>query len=205
MSYLNKYRWELIPESLPKVKRICSKCNEKSHYINSGKFRVNANKNNIDVWMIYQCEKCKSTWNMTIHERVKPHKIKRSEYEKFLANDVILIKEYAFDLSIYSKNKAEVILEDLKYKLVSQKIGINYKMESEIIIEIECKYPMDLRVDRLLSDKLGLSRSKIKSKEKLGQLYIKGNENPSATKIKNGMEIRILMEGEVMKALHHIV
>ncbi|ERK28552.1 DUF1062 domain-containing protein [Clostridium intestinale] len=205
MSYLNKYRWELIPESLPKVKRICSKCNGKSHYINSGKFRVNANKNNIDVWMIYKCDKCKSTWNMTIHERVKPHEIKRSEYEKFLVNDENLIKEYAFNLRLYSKNKVEVILEDLKYKLVSQKIGINYKMESEIIIEIECKYPMDLRVDRLLSDKLGLSRSKIKSKEKLGQLYIKGNENPSATKIKNGMEIRILMEGEVMKALHHIV
>jgi hypothetical protein len=205
MSYLNKYRWELIPESLPKVKRICSKCNGKSHYINSGKFRVNANKNNIDVWMIYKCDKCKSTWNMTIHERVKPHEIKRSEYEKLLVNDENLIKEYAFDLRIYSKNKVEVILEDLKYKLVSQKIGINYEMESELIIEIECKYPMDLRVDRLLSDKLGLSRSKIKSKEKLGQLYIKGNENPSATKIKNGMEIRILMEGEVMKALHHIV
>lgn len=205
MSYLNKYRWELIPESLPKVKRICSKCNEKSHYINSGKFRVNANKNNIDVWIIYKCDKCKSTWNMTIHERVKSHEIKRSEYEKFLVNDENLIKEYAFNLSLYSKNKVEVILEDLKYKLVSQKIGINYKMESELIIEIECKYSMDLRVDRLLSDKLGLSRSKIKNKEKLGQLYIKGNENPSATKIKNGMEIRILMEEEVMKDLHHIV
>lgn len=205
MSYLNKYRWELIPESLPKVKRICSKCNEKSHYINSGKFRVNANKNNIDVWMIYKCDKCKSTWNMTIHERVKPHKINRNEYEKFLVNDVNLIKEYAFNLSVYSKNKVEVILEDLKYKLVSQKIGINYKMESELIIEIECKYPIDVRVDRLLSEKLELSRSKIKSKEKLGQLYIKGNENPSAAKIKNGMEIHIWMEEDIMKALHHIV
>ncbi|WP_084023929.1 DUF1062 domain-containing protein [Clostridium taeniosporum] len=40
-----------------------NKCNEKIHYINSGKFRVNANKNNIDIWLIYQCEKCKSTWN----------------------------------------------------------------------------------------------------------------------------------------------
>ena len=37
MSYLNKYQWELIPENLPRVKRGCSKCNEKTNYISSEK------------------------------------------------------------------------------------------------------------------------------------------------------------------------
>jgi len=113
MSYLKKYQWELVPENLPKVKRNCPKCNEKSHYICSEKFRVNANKNNLDIWLIYQCEKCKSTWNMTIYERIKPSEISKYEYEKFLSNDKKLAREYAFNLSIYSKNKAEVILEEM--------------------------------------------------------------------------------------------
>ncbi|EJO5349185.1 DUF1062 domain-containing protein [Clostridium botulinum] len=133
MSYLKKYQWELVLENLPIVKRNYPKCNEKIHYINSGKFRVNANKNNIDIWLIYQCEKCKSTWNMTI----------------------------------YNKNKAEVILEDINYKLIQKNLGIYYINENELVIEIVCKYPIELRVDKLLSDKLGISRSKIKNMHKI--------------------------------------
>lgn len=64
------------------VRRNCPKCNEKVLYINSERFRVNANKNSIDIWLIYQCEKCKSTWNMTIYERIKPYDIDKYEYEK---------------------------------------------------------------------------------------------------------------------------
>jgi hypothetical protein len=85
MSYLKKYQWELIPKDLPIVRRNCPKCNEKACYINSEKFRVNANKNSIDIWLIYQCEKCKSTWNMSIYERIKPYDINKYEYEKFLS------------------------------------------------------------------------------------------------------------------------
>ena len=30
----------------------CSGCNKKMPFVNSGKFRVNANGNNVDVWLI---------------------------------------------------------------------------------------------------------------------------------------------------------
>lgn len=83
MSCFNRYRWELVPDNLPVVKRNCPKCKGKTSFINTEKFRVNANKNNIDVWLIYQCEKCKSTWNMTIYERVSPKDIDKEEYEGF--------------------------------------------------------------------------------------------------------------------------
>lgn len=192
MSYLNKYQWELVPENLPVVKRNCPKCNEKTHYINTEKFRVNANKNNIDVWLIYQCEKCKSTWNMTIYERVKPSDIDRKEYEKFLANDRELARKYAFNLGMYSKNKAEVIFNDVNYKLIQNKLEAYYIKENELVIEIICKYPTELRIDKLLSDKLGLSRSKIKSMHKKGIIFIDDNKNSLNTKVRDKMEIHIL-------------
>lgn len=159
MSYLEKYKWELIPKNLPIVRRNCPKCGEKSRYINTEKFRVNANKNNIDVWLIYQCEKCKSTWNMTIYERIKPYDIDKYEYERFLSNDKEVAREYAFNLSLYNKNKAEVILEDVNYELIQKKLETYYINENEFVIEIVCKYPIELRVDKLLSDNLGVSRS----------------------------------------------
>jgi len=139
MSYLNKYQWELIPENLPMVKRSCPKCNEKTNYINSEKFRINANKNIIDVWLIYKCEKCKSTWNMTIYERVKPCNISKTEYDKFLSNDRELAREYAFDSSIYSKNKpiakeyikSDDILRNLVGKFKCQYTGGEFTISME--------------------------------------------------------------------------
>jgi hypothetical protein len=205
MSYLKKYKWELVPENLPIVKRNCSKCNEKAHYINSEKFRVNANKNNIDIWLIYQCEKCKSTWNMTIYERIKPYDINKYEYERFLSNDKELAREYAFNLSIYNKNKAEIILEDVNYKLIQKKLEACYINENELVIEIVCKYPIELRVDKLLSDKLGLSRSKIKNMHKKGVIFINDGKNSLNIKVRDGMEIHVLKAVENIEILEAIV
>jgi len=205
MSYLKKYQWELVPENLPIVKRNCPKCNQKSHYINSEKFRVNANKNNLDIWLIYQCEKCKSTWNMTIYERIKPKDINKCEYEKFLSNDKELAREYAFNLSIYNKNKAEVILEDVNYKLIERKLEAYYIKENELAIEIICKYPIEMRVDKLLSDKLGLSRSKIKDMHRKGVIFIDDDKNSLNIKVRDGMEIHVLKEVENIEVLRAII
>jgi len=205
MSYLKKYQWELVPENLPKVKRNCPKCNEKSHYISSEKFRVNANKNNLDIWLIYQCEKCKSTWNMTIYERIKPNDISKYEYEKFLSNDKELAREYAFNLSVYNKNKAEVILEEVNYKLIERKLEAYYIKENELVIEIICKYPIEMRMDKLLSDKLGLSRSKIKDMHKKGVIFIDDGKNSLNMKVRNGMEIHVLKEVEHIEVLQAII
>lgn len=55
---------------------------------------------------------------MVIYERIKLYDINKYEYEKFFFNDKELVREYVFDLSIYNKNKVEVILEDVNYKLI---------------------------------------------------------------------------------------
>ena len=229
MSYLKKYQWELNPINLPIIRRNCPKCNEKSSYINTERFRVNANKSNIDVWLIYQCEKCKSTWNMTIYERIKPYGINKDEYEKFLSNDKELAREYAFNLSIYSKNKAEVILEDVNYELIQKELEAYYTCETptpkgieardsrkkqvfgsllnenEFVIFIDCKYPIELRVDKLLSDKLGVSRSQIKSMHKKGLILIKDDKNSLNAKVRDKMEIHVLKEVENIEVLEAIV
>jgi len=202
MSYLKKYQWELVPINLPIVRRNCPKCNEKARYINTERFRVNANKSNIDVWLIYQCEKCKSTWNMTIHERTKSCDINKYEYEKFLSNDKKLAREYAFNLSIHNKNKAEIILEDVDYKLIQKKLEAYYINENELLIEIVCKYSIELRVDKLLSDKLGISRKQIKNMHKKGIIFIKDDKNSLNAKVRDGMEIHVLKAVNIEKNVY---
>ena len=205
MSCLNKYQWELVPENLPIVKRSCPKCNEKTNYISSEKFRINANKNNIDIWLIYKCEKCKSTWNMTIYERIKPCNISKHEYDKFLSNDRGLAREYAFNSSVYSKNKAEVILDNINYRLVQRKLEAYYIKENELVIELVCKYPIELRVDKFLSDILGISRSKIKGMLKAGVVFVNDEKNSSNIKVRDGMEIHVLKAADSIEVLEAIV
>lgn len=86
----------------------CGGCGKKQEFINSGKFRVNANGNRVDVWLIYRCKKCKHSWNLTIYERVKPSRLEQEEYELFLANDDALAAVYGNDISFLKRNNAEL-------------------------------------------------------------------------------------------------
>lgn len=190
MSCFNKYKWELLPEDTPAVKRNCPKCKAKTLFVNTKKFRVNANKNNIDVWLIYQCEKCRSTWNMSILERVNPKEIDSEDYEKFASNDNKLAEEYGFNRSIHAKNKSEIVLDNDKYKIKKEVIEED-QSNNESIINITSSFPLDLRIDKLLSDNLGLSRSKVKSMFEEGRIFSRQSILSSRTKVIDGLSIHI--------------
>lgn len=96
MSYTEKKEYKIIHK--------CGGCRKKQIFINTGKFRVNANGNKIDVWLIYQCKKCKHTLNVPIFERKTPSKIPGELYEHFLANDRELAKSYGSDASLFKRN-----------------------------------------------------------------------------------------------------
>ena len=86
----------------------CGRCGKKAVFVSTRRFRVNANKNKLDVWLIYQCKKCKHTLNIPIYERVSPQKIPKELYEGFLANDEELALRYAADPALF-KNKNFVL------------------------------------------------------------------------------------------------
>lgn len=97
----------MIVESF-KVYHRCGGCGKKQEFLNSGKFRVNANGNRVDVWLIYRCKKCKHSWNLTIYERKKPAKIAPQEYELFMENDAELARQYGNDIEFLKRNNAEL-------------------------------------------------------------------------------------------------
>ncbi|MCL2545054.1 MAG: DUF1062 domain-containing protein [Clostridia bacterium] len=79
----------------PSRSRHCSKCKKTSRFVCSGKFRVNANGKHLDVWLIYRCERCNTTWNQEIFARVKPSRIDKELYQAFLDNDFETAMRYA--------------------------------------------------------------------------------------------------------------
>ena len=90
-----EYIWEIKVKNTPTLKRKCNHCNSNRFYC-SNKFRMNAQKRNIDVWLIYRCVECDSTYNLTILSRTKPELIKKDLFSKFSENDEKLSWEYAF-------------------------------------------------------------------------------------------------------------
>ena len=100
MGYSRKKEYRIIHK--------CGRCGKKTPFVSTRRFRVNANKNKLDVWLIYQCKKCKHTLNIPIYERVPPQKIPRELYEKFLENDGELAVQYASDAA-FLKSRQFVI------------------------------------------------------------------------------------------------
>lgn len=174
---IRRERWKLVPEAVPTVRRNCSKCKEKREFINSMKFRVNANGKNVDVWLIYRCEKCSTTWNMSIFERSPVSAIPEEEYAGFQANDRLLAESYGRRMDLFVKNRAEAVTPEGGYRIEAEaesetgaEEGAEAGAEENVLpaessfrrIELEVPFPMVLRLDSLLADRLGVSRSMVK-------------------------------------------
>lgn len=94
----NDQIWRVIPKSTPKILKRCPRCEENKRFSSSDKFRVNANKKIIDVWLIYKCEICDDTFNVPIVSRKSVSKINKDLFKKFLENDRELAWQYAFSV-----------------------------------------------------------------------------------------------------------
>lgn len=176
MSYFKKIEYEIVPEKSFRVIRNCAGCGKKTFFENTKKFRVNANGNKLDVWLIYQCEKCKHTFNLAIYERQKASSIPENEYSRFLDNDEELAKIYGKSMPLFKKNKAEIDFSSISYRLVKREnaaqdimqdiSGLNTAdkvisgQETELIIHNPCS--LKIRPEKQIAGILGLSASKVK-------------------------------------------
>ena len=101
MGYTNQREYTVIHR--------CGGCGKKMPFVSTGRFRVNANKNKLDVWLIYQCRKCRHTLNIPIYARVPPQKIPKELYEGFLANDEALACQYGADAALFKRNHLQIM------------------------------------------------------------------------------------------------
>lgn len=164
----NQYNYEIMPKQAYSIIRNCGGCGCKTNYVSTGEFRVNANGNKIDVWLIYQCEKCKHTYNLPIYERVRPSEIK-AEYEAFLANDEKMALKYGMARSLFIRNKAEIDAEHISYTINKVQVEQNEDREG---FEIYNPYELRLRTDKVIAEILGLSRSEMKAYIESGQIQL---------------------------------
>ena len=164
MSYLRKIEYEIVLKDSFLIIRNCPKCGRKSHYINTKKFRVNANGNKLDIWLIYQCAECKHTLNLAIYERKKASSITKEEYQCFLDNDEQLAERYGKDMQLFRTNKADIDFDRLHYGVI--KLHETKEISGfgeQIIITVKNPNQMKIRSEKQIAMVLGLSRNQVKS------------------------------------------
>jgi hypothetical protein len=170
MSDTLRVQWTIVPQIAPQPWLNCNRCGSLKRSRSSEKIRVNANGKRIDAWLIYKCTSCDRTWNRPILERRHVRTIDRLFLMSLHANEPRLARRLAFDA------------EDLRHRARHVEEFDNVVLKdvlSESImpirrLEILCAVPKPtgLRVDRLLATELHLSRSRIQSLERTGELIV---------------------------------
>lgn len=162
MSYIGKIEYRIVPEQSFDIIYPCSGCGCKTSFKNTNRFRVNANGNKLDVWLIYQCSKCKHTKNLAIYERQNPAKIPQTEYQRFLANDEELALEYGTNYSFFRKNQVEVDNENIFYHYENKSGEQELILQNGEVIQINNPHGLKIRPEKVAAELLQLSRSRIK-------------------------------------------
>lgn len=150
---MQKVTWDIQYLSPPPAIKYCKKCSKKTEHIYSGLFRINAQRKYLDIWLIYKCSDCDSTWNMTIYSRINPKSIAPEILDGFHSNNEELAKRYAMDTELIRRNGAEVGLP--KYEI----LGANINFNTPIELHIKSSYPSRLKISSLLREKMNLSQN----------------------------------------------
>ena len=189
-------QWTIVPKELPSILKNCSKCKEKKEFKNSGKFRVNANGSHLDVWLIFRCECCDTTYNLTVLERIDAGRVNKEEYNGFLSNSKDLAVKYGNDKEIFIRNKVEISQNRMEYQVIEKETECTSNMEG--IMEVELRVPagFDLRLDALLVRQFSISRNHAKKWCENGLVRSNGKPLSHKSKVRDSMVLQILLENQ---------
>jgi hypothetical protein len=150
---------------------------------------VNANGKRLDAWLIYRCTSCDNTWNRPILERRHVSTMDPHLLASLQANDPELSRQLAFE-----KFRRNLKMEHFGDATVRKEV-VSETARPACRLDIVCivRETTGLRVDRLLSTELRMSRSSIQSMQDAGHLEAspQGLHRP----LRNGLHVRIDLRG----------
>lgn len=169
-TYSETENWTLRPLSAFRIKRNCPKCNCKTDFVSTENFRINANGRCVDVWLIYQCEHCRSTYNLPVYERIRPERLTPGIYRQLMENDSQLALKMGLDRALFEKNHA-VISDNVPYEIMKNgTIEAGDISACGRVIHIKNPYHLKIRLDKVLAQGLCCLRAQIKKDIRAGRI-----------------------------------
>lgn len=187
MCNILRVRWTITPRIAPQPWIACSGCGGSKPFGSSGRIRLNANGKRLDAWLIYRCLSCEKTWNRPLFERRHVHDIDRVMLDALHSNDPDWVRAQEFDIDAL-RRWARRIEEFSDVDISKEKIDATDARATALEIELRVPLPTGLRLDRLLTTELGLSRSRLNVLNEEGMIRIDPNRKDALRRrIRDGM------------------
>lgn len=190
---MKEYTWEIKVKNTPTIKRKCNHCSCNRFY-SSDKFRMNSQKRNTDVWLVYRCMECDNTYNLTILSRIKPELINKDLFLNFAENDEATAWKYAFSLETARKNNVELDYSSVDYEVVHDNISINDILSSNteiVTFRLQTPFEFGLKLSSVIRLCLGLSANQLKQMIEAKAIFTPENYAIKKQKVKYGDIVQI--------------
>lgn len=151
-------RWHIRPLELPRPWRYCASCATARAFVCSERFRVNANKKSLDVWLNYRCASCEDVWKFPLFERRTVSELGGAQLEAFARHDRAVVWQYAFDVARLKPHVIKVDT-DVRIQVERSALACDAVLPGHLCIHFDVPFACDIRLDRLLAGELGISRS----------------------------------------------
>ena len=138
----------------PRIAWRCSTCSRRTEFDNTEKFRANANRKLIDIWLIYSCSRCGERKKLTVVERTAVSRLSGGLLQAAQDNDPALARALGRDLGLMRRNRIEVASGD-EWALQDLRAG-TLQLGGEVRLSFE--EPLLVRLDQVVAAVFGLGR-----------------------------------------------
>ena len=176
-------------ESAPAADRYCKRCGQKTSFVSSGLFRVNANHHVLDVWLIHRCAVCDATWKMQLHERVSPRALPAKLLAGYHNNDAGLAWRAAYDPTLLEKNHVAAQYDRVPLEIQGPEVCLA-RLDEPVAVTMTCAHGLPVRAARILRQKLSVSGTSYTKLVDAGHLASPGADL-KRVKFVSGMEVFI--------------
>ncbi|HKR34201.1 MAG TPA: DUF1062 domain-containing protein [Steroidobacteraceae bacterium] len=185
---LRSERWSIRPLELPRPWRYCASCATPRAFVCSERFRVNAQKKSLDVWLNYRCECCEDTWKFPLLER-RPVGELGPALDDFARHDPATVWKYAFDIPRLRPHVIRIDA-DIRVQIERTPRAAPTAASGYVCIDFDVPFPCDIRLDRLLAGELGISRSMLQAWYEREQLRVWPAQRGALSKrVRDGMSV----------------
>jgi hypothetical protein len=148
------------PIAPPRPRRYCPTCKAAGEFVCNERFRVNAQKKTIDVWLNYRCSSSDGVWKAPVIERRPVSQLSSALLEAFARDDQATVWRYAFDVA---RLRPRVLRIDTNVRMRVERSRIECGSGDAALacLHLEVPFPCALRLDRLLAPELTQPRTQL--------------------------------------------
>jgi hypothetical protein len=150
-------QWLVRPTDFPIVRRRCRTC-PSTEYRTHGKFRVNANRKLLDVWLLALCVRCGETVKLTVLERVPVRSIEPTMLGGFHHNAAELAATVLADPQLAHRN--DVVL-DWTDAWTLERTPVELPKADILDVGVRFARRIPIRLTTLVATGMGLSRAEV--------------------------------------------